>query len=68
MFTTEIQIPELALLAGTRAILGAGIGLLLSDRLDEEQRRSVGWALVAIGVATTVPIAAVLFGHWKAPV
>ncbi|KLN57282.1 hypothetical protein [Variovorax paradoxus] len=63
MFTTEIHLPELALLAGTRGALGAGVGLLLSDRLSKEQRRNIGWTLVAVGVLTTIPLAAMLFGR-----
>jgi hypothetical protein len=63
VFTTEVQLPELALLAGTRGALGVGVGLLLSDKLSEEQRKSIGWVLVAVGVATTFPLAAMLFGR-----
>ena len=63
MFTTEIRLPELALLAGTRGALGAGVGLLLSDKLSEEQRKSIGWTLVAVGVLTTIPLAAMLLGR-----
>ena len=63
MFTTEVDLPELALLAGTRGALGAGVGLLLSDKLSEEQRKNIGWTLVAVGVLTTIPLAAMLFGR-----
>ena len=63
MFTTEIHLPELALLAGTRGALGAGVGLLLSGRLSEEQRKNIGWTLVAVGVLTTIPLAAMLLGR-----
>ena len=63
MFTTEIHLPELALLAGTRGALGAGVGLLLSDKLSQEQRKNIGWTLVAVGVLTTLPLAALLFGR-----
>jgi hypothetical protein len=63
VFTTEIRLPELALLAGTRGALGAGVGLLLSDKLSEEQRKNIGWTLVAVGVLTTIPLAAMLFGR-----
>jgi hypothetical protein len=63
VFTTEIRLPELALLAGTRGALGAGVGLLLSDRLSAEQRKNIGWTLVAVGVLTTIPLAAMLFGR-----
>jgi hypothetical protein len=53
----RVSLPELALIAGTRAALGAGLGLLLGDRLPQEQRRAVGWTLVLIGAATTIPLA-----------
>ena len=64
MVTREITLPRLALIAGTRAAGGAGLALLLGDRLSREQRRAVGWTLVAVGVLTTFPLAAdVLFGE-----
>jgi hypothetical protein len=63
VFTTEIHLPELVLLVGTRGALGAGVGLLLSDKLSEEQRKSIGWTLVAVGVLTTIPLAAMLLGR-----
>jgi hypothetical protein len=49
-----VTVPELFLIAGTRAALGAGIGLLLADRLNEDQRRAVGWTLLAVGVISTI--------------
>ena len=49
-------IPEIMVIAGTRVALGAGIGLLISDRLNKDQRKGAGWALFAIGVLSTVPI------------
>jgi hypothetical protein len=62
MKSRTITIPELGLIAGTRAALGAGIALLLADRLNTDQRRAAGWALLAVGIATTFPLAAeVLF-------
>jgi hypothetical protein len=51
-------VPEIMLVAGTRVALGAGIGLLISDRLNKDQRKAAGWALLAVGVLTTIPIAA----------
>ena len=50
--------PEIGLIAGTRVALGIGIGLLLADRLDSDQRRGAGWALLAVGALTTIPIVA----------
>jgi len=60
---TRITFPELALIAGTRALLGAGIGLLLADRLSDDRRKAVGWTLLLVGAATTVPLALEVFGH-----
>ena len=40
----KLSIPELALIAGTRAALGAGIAPLLADRLSGEERKSAGVA------------------------
>ena len=51
-----LAVPELGLIAMTRAMLGIGIGLLLSEALDKRTARGVGIALVAVGVLTTVPL------------
>ena len=51
-----LTIPDLALIAGTRIALGAGIGLLLADKLNEDTRKGAGWALLAVGVLTTIPL------------
>ena len=64
MIHRMITLPELGMIAGTRVALGAGIGLLLADRLNDDQRRAVGWTLLAVGALTTVPLAAeVLLRH-----
>ncbi len=63
MKQVTLSLPELGLIAGTRAALGAGLALLLGDRLSPEQRRAVGWSLVAVGIATTLPLAAQVFGR-----
>jgi hypothetical protein len=57
----KVTVPELALIAGTRGMLGAGIGLLAAGRLSEDQRRVVGRVLLAIGAITTVPLAFQVF-------
>lgn len=44
------------LAVATRAALGAGVGLLVADRMSAGRRRAVGLALVAIGAATTIPV------------
>jgi len=58
MRKAELTLPEIALIGGTRGLLGAGIALLLADRLSHEQRKAVGWALFLIGVVSTIPLAA----------
>lgn len=56
MKKTILTIPEVGLIAGTRAMFGFGIGLLVSDRLRRRQRKRAGWALVCIGALTTIPL------------
>jgi len=63
MIATELRLPELALLAGTRGMLGAGVGLLLADKLSEDKRKGIGWALMAIGALTTIPLAMIVFSR-----
>jgi hypothetical protein len=63
MIATELRLFELGLVAGTRGMLGAGIGLLLADKLNDHQRKGVGWTLVAIGALTTIPLAIIAFGR-----
>ena len=57
-----VNFPTFGFVVMTRAMLGMGIGLLLSERLSAEQRRAVGLALVLVGAATTVPAALAVFG------
>lgn len=62
MMERKFTLAEIMLLAGTRVALGVGIGLLLSTRLDEGQRKSAGWALVFVGAITTIPLAMEILG------
>jgi hypothetical protein len=62
MRETRITLPELVLVAGTRAALGAGLGLLLADRLPADERRAVGWTLFLVGALTTIPLAMEVLG------
>ena len=52
----SLKIPEIGFIAGTRAALGAGLGLLLADKLDRRRRNKIGWVLLTIGAVTTVPV------------
>jgi hypothetical protein len=61
MKTVHLPLPILGLLAGTRAMAGAGLALLLADKLDVHQRKAVGWTLLAVGLITTGPLAAQVF-------
>jgi hypothetical protein len=51
-----LTIPELILIAGTRVALGAGLGLLIGDKLRSDVRKGAGWALLGVGAATTIPL------------
>ena len=62
MKTVTLTFPELFLLVGTRAMLGAGIALLLARRLSDAQRETAGTLLTAIGLLTTVPLAFEVLG------
>jgi len=63
----NLTVPEIGLIAGTRAAAGAGLALLLCNRLNPDQRRAVGWTLLAVGIATTIPLVAQVFGKPGAP-
>jgi hypothetical protein len=54
---SSLSLPEVALIAGTRGMPRAGVGLLLVDRLSEGQRKAIGWTLLRIGAASTIPLA-----------
>ena len=56
MIKSELTLPEIALIAGTRGMLGAGIALLLGDRLTADQRKAIGWTLFAVGAISTIPL------------
>ena len=67
MRTMDVSVPELGFVAATRAIGGAGIGLLLAGLFAPDTRRAIGWTLLAIGIATTVPIAARVVKEQRSP-
>ncbi|MGH9415326.1 MAG: hypothetical protein ACRD01_01745 [Terriglobales bacterium] len=65
-------VPDLILLVGTRTAIGIGAGLLLARRLNRDQGKAAGVALIALGGFTTVPLAMRFAGrrrwrqHWLA--
>ena len=61
MKKSELTLPEVGLIAGTRGMLGAGAGLLLADRLNDDQRKAIGWTLFIAGAISTIPLAIEVF-------
>ena len=59
----SITVPELILIAGTRAAIGAGVGLLVKEKLNKDQRRGAGLALVILGGLSTIPLALGFFSR-----
>lgn len=57
----SLNIPTLGFVVGTRAALACGIGLLIADRIPPERRRKIGFLLVSIGAATTIPAVMALY-------
>ena len=55
MKTLTLDVPTFGFVVATRAMLGVGIGLLLSGRLAKDRRRTIGFTLAALGAASTVP-------------
>ena len=43
----KLTMPELMFVVGTRAMLAAGVALLVAGRLNDKQRRLIGTTLVA---------------------
>src|SRR5207237_6203895 len=62
MMERKLTVAEIILIAGTRVALGAGIGLLLSTRLNNDQRKAAGLALALVGGLTTIPLALGVIG------
>jgi hypothetical protein len=60
MKKVDLSLPVFFFIVGTRALLGAGIGLLAADKLGRRRRRFVGATLVTLGALTTIPAAFVL--------
>jgi hypothetical protein len=62
MKTYPLSLPFIGLFSGTRAMAVGGLALLLADKLDVNQRKAIGWTLFAVGLLTTIPLLAMLFG------
>jgi hypothetical protein len=66
MIERKVSIAEIMLIAGTRVALGVGIGLLISGRLNRDQRNAAGLALALVGGLTTIPLAIGVIGKRSA--
>jgi len=66
MIERKLSIADLILIAGTRVALGAGFGLLLSNRLSKDQRNAAGLALALVGGLTTIPLVLGVIGKKSA--
>lgn len=53
MKTVTLPLVEIFALASTRGMLGAGLALLLGEKLSRADRRLLGMILTTIGVLTT---------------
>jgi hypothetical protein len=63
MRQVSLPLHELAFVAVTRGLAGAGLGLLLADRVPRTARKAIGWTLLGIGAATTAPILVSVIRH-----
>ena len=59
----RLNVYDNMLIARTRGMLGAGIGLLAAGKLNDERRRAIGRTRVLVGAVTTVPLVWRVFGQ-----
>ena len=57
----DLSYPEFGFIVGSRVALGAGLALLLAERLGG-RRRGLGTTLVVMGALSTVPAVLTLLG------
>jgi hypothetical protein len=63
MRETRVSLPQLALIAATRGMMGVGLGFLLSGWIGRQRRIAVGSALFGIGALSTIPLVLGVFGR-----
>jgi hypothetical protein len=56
MKEANLTYPEIGLFAATRGMIAAGGAILLSGSMDKKKRRAIGWPLLIVGAASTVPL------------
>ena len=57
-----LTVPEIGLIGITRVALGAGLALLLGEKLNRDERRAAGWSLFLIGALNDCSFSAECFG------
>ena len=57
----RVNLSDIIMIAATRGMMGAGIGLLAAGKLTDEQRLAVGRTLLFVGAVTTIPLAMRVF-------
>jgi hypothetical protein len=57
----RVNLTDIMMIAATRGMMGAGIGLLAAGKLTDEQRVAVGRTLLFVGAVTTIPLAMRVF-------
>jgi hypothetical protein len=62
-----LTIPEIMVIGGTRVALGVGLGLLVGDKFSRDARKGAGWALLAVGVLSTIPLVMNVLGKPELP-
>jgi hypothetical protein len=58
----NVSLPELAMLAASRAMTGMGLGMMIAQRIAPEKRKVIGWTLFAVGALSTIPLAFEILG------
>jgi hypothetical protein len=63
----RVNVTDIMMIAATRGMMGAGIGLLAAGKLTDEQRLAVGKTLLLVGAVTTIPLAMRVFRQQNSP-
>ena len=58
------QVPHVGSMVMTNAV-GAGVGLIVADKLGEDERKVIGWTLFLMGVVSTVPLVRDIFSKLR---
>ena len=56
-----LNVPTFGFVVATRAMIGAGIGILVGERLPADRRRTVALTLIGIGALSTAPALRAIF-------